>query len=63
MVRSTLIDMNPGERKCYPFTISFNKFTGSCDALSPKVCVPKETKGITVKGAGCSGRYEIFYKE
>ena len=29
--------------------ISLNKCTGSCNVLSPKMCVPKETKGINVK--------------
>ena len=49
MVRATLIDMNPVELKYYPFMISLNKCTGSCNVLSPKVCVPKETKDINVK--------------
>ena len=44
MVRSTLTDMNPVELKYYPFVISIDKCTGSCNALSPKICVPKETK-------------------
>ena len=43
MVRSTLIDMNPAELKYYPCMISLNKCTGSCNVLSPKTCVPKET--------------------
>ena len=29
--------------------ISFDKCSGSCDVLSPKICVPKETKDINVK--------------
>ena len=49
MVRPTLIYMNPVELKYYPFMISLNKCAGSCNALSPKICVPKETKGINVK--------------
>ena len=28
--------------------ISLNKCTGSCNVLSPKICVPKETKDIYV---------------
>ena len=35
MVRPTLIDMNPVELKYYPFMISINKSTGSCNVLSP----------------------------
>ena len=41
--------MNPVELKYYPFMISLNKCTGSCNFLSPKICVPKETKYINVK--------------
>ena len=29
--------------------ISLKKCTGSCNVLSPKICVPKETKDINVK--------------
>ena len=43
-VRPNVIDMNPNELKYYPFMISLNKCTGSCNVLSPKMCVPKETK-------------------
>ena len=49
MVRPTLIDMNPNEFKYYPFIINLNKCTGSCNVLSPKICVPKETKDINVQ--------------
>ena len=49
MVRPTIIDMNPVELKCYPFMISLNVSTGSSNVLSPKTCVPKETKYINVK--------------
>ena len=49
MVRPTLIDMNLFELKYYPLMASLNKFTGSCYVLSPKICVPKETKNINVK--------------
>ena len=49
MVRPALFDMNPNELKHYPFMISLNKCAGSCHVLSPKICVPKETKDINVK--------------
>ena len=49
MVRPTLIDMNPNELKYYPFIISLNKCTVSCNVFSSKICVPKETKHIYVK--------------
>ena len=48
MVIPTIIDMNPVELKSYPFIISLNKYTGSCNALSPTIFVPKETKDINV---------------
>ena len=49
MVRPTLIDMNPVKLKDYPFMINLYKCTGSCKVLSPKICVPKETKCINAK--------------
>ena len=49
MVRPTLIDMNPVELKYYLFVISLNKCIGSCNLVSSKICVPKETKDINVK--------------
>ena len=49
MVRPTTIYMNPVELKYYPFMISLNKCIGSCNALSPKICLPKENKDINVK--------------
>ena len=49
MVRPTLIDLIPVELKYYPFTISLDKCGGICNVLSPKICVPKETKNIDVK--------------
>ena len=49
MVRPTLIDLNPVKLEYYPFMISLDKYTGSYNVLSPKICVPKETKNINVK--------------
>ena len=49
MVRPNLIDVNPVELRYYLFIISLNKCTGSCNVLSPNICVPKETKDIIVK--------------
>ena len=46
MVRPTIIDINPVELKYYPCMINLNKCTGSCNTLSPKICVPKETKEL-----------------
>ena len=33
-----------------PCMVSLNKCTGSCNDLSPKICVPKKAKDINVKG-------------
>ena len=49
MVRPTLIDLNSVELKYYAFMISLNKCIGSCNVLSPKICVPEETQDINVK--------------
>ena len=50
IVKPTFIYMNPNELKCYPLVIILNKCTGSCDVLSPKICVPKQTKDKNIKG-------------
>ena len=44
MIRPTLIDLNPVEFKYYPLMISLDTCSGTCNVLSPKICVPKETK-------------------
>ena len=49
MIRPTIIDLNPAEFKYYIFMISLDKCTGSCNVLSSKICVPKETKDTNVK--------------
>ena len=49
MARPTLIDKNPVEVKYYLFIINLNKCTGSCNVLSPKRSVLKETKDIFIK--------------
>ena len=37
------------ELKYYPFMISLDKYTGSCNILSSKTSVPKKAKDINVK--------------
>ena len=49
MVRPTLIDLNPVELKYYPFMISLDECNGSCNVLSPKICVQEEIEGINIK--------------
>ena len=48
-VRPNLIDFNPVELKYHPFMTSLDECTGSCNVLSPKICVPQEAKDINVK--------------
>ena len=49
MVKPTPIDLNPTELRYYPFIINLDKCSGSCNALSQKICVAKETKDINAK--------------
>ena len=49
MVRPILVDLNPVELRYYPFMISLNNYTGSCNVLSSKISVPKQTREINVK--------------
>ena len=58
MVRPTLIRINPVELKYYPFIISSNKSTGTCNVSSPKIYVPKETKHSNVKGLNITNENE-----
>ena len=44
MFRPTIIDLNLAELKYYPFIRSLDKCSGSCNILSSKISVPKETK-------------------
>ena len=44
IVRPILIDLNHVELKYYPFMISLDKYDGSCNVLSPKICYPKKQK-------------------
>ena len=50
LIIPALIDLNPVELKYYPFVINSDKCIGNCNnVLSPKICVPKDTKDINVK--------------
>ena len=51
MVRPTVIDLNPVELKDYPFMISVDKCSGSCNVLSLIVGVPKTKKKQKTKDA------------
>ena len=52
MARSTLIDLSPVELKYYPFIVSLDKCSGSCNPgndLSIKICVSSKTKDLIIK--------------
>ena len=49
MATPTLIDLNLVELKYYLFMINLDKCNGSCNILSPQICVPKETKDMNIK--------------
>ena len=52
MIRPTLIDLNPVEFNYYPFMVSLDKYSRSCNAaddLSTKICIPSKTKDVNVK--------------
>ena len=49
MIRPTFIDLKPVEIKYYKFMISLDKCSGSCNILSTKISVTKETKDINIK--------------
>ena len=52
MFWSTVIDLNLVQLNYYPFIISLDKFSRSCnvvDDLSAKICVPSEKKYVHVK--------------
>ena len=40
MVRPTFTDLNHLKPKYYPFMVSLDKYSKSCNVLSPKICVP-----------------------
>ena len=46
MIRPSLIDMSPVELKYYPFMINLNKYTGSCNVLSPDLCSKRNKRHI-----------------
>ena len=49
IVRPTLINLNIFDLKYYPFMVSLDKCNGSCNVLSPKICVLKKKKKTNVK--------------
>ena len=44
LLRPTVTDLNPVELIYYPFMINLDKCNGTCNVLSPKICVWKKQK-------------------
>ena len=59
MTRPTLIDLNPVKLNYYPFMVSLDKCSGTCNAaddLSTKMRVQSKTKDVNVKLFNTSAR-------
>ena len=51
-IRTKIIDINNNEPTLYPFSISVNKFSGSCNNINDpyaKLCVSNTVNNINVK--------------
>ena len=51
--RPTIVDINSNETLHYPFSVSVNKCSGSCNTIDDpyaQIFVPNETKNMDVKG-------------
>ena len=51
-IRSEIINVNPNEPMFYPYSITINKYKGSCNTINDpyaKLCVPDNIKKINVK--------------
>ena len=44
LLRPTVTDLNPVELIYYPLMINLDKCNGTCNVLSPKICVRKKQK-------------------
>ena len=52
MSRPKIMNLNPNESVFYPYSISINKCSGSCNNINnlfAKMCVPDITKNINAK--------------
>ena len=49
MVRPSLINLNHVELKYYPFMISIDKYSRSCNAWYAKISVLKQAKDVNIK--------------
>ena len=50
--RPTLVGINSNKNLFYPFTVSVNKYRGSCSAIDDpyaRICVPYKVKNMNVK--------------
>ena len=51
-IRSEIINVNTNEPVLYPYSITINKYKGSCDTINDpygRLCVPDTIKNISVK--------------
>ena len=51
-IRSERINVNTNEPAFYPYSITINKFKGSCNTINgpyAKLCVPDTSKNVNVK--------------
>ena len=58
-IRTRIIDINSNEPLFYPFSISVNKCSGSCNNINDpyaKLCVPDVVKNINVKAFNLMSR-------
>ena len=58
-IRTKVIDINNNEPTFYPFNISVNKYSGSCNNINDpyaKLCVPGVVKNTNVKVVNLTSR-------
>ena len=60
LVRPIFIDLNHVEFKYYSFMISLAKCNGSCNVLSPKICIPKKTQKKTDSNNKKNINFKVF---
>ena len=60
---STEVYLNPVELTYYPFMLSLDKYTESCDVLSPKICASRKTKDKNLKAFNMITKTKIKLKQ
>ena len=52
MSRPKILDINPNEPVCYPYSIAVNKCSGDCNNINDlmvKLCLPNIVKDMNIK--------------